>query len=182
MQEEVDEKTVALIINGGKISARILKAALEKQVHAMEERGRLAESKANTRKEAEAAKKAARKEVKKAAKPGRQTLRSMVESGSELSNIEITDNNIRSFEKIARKYRIQYSLKKDKSKEPPQYLVFFRAKDEAVMTAAFKEYTGMALPKTRKASIRKRLQKAIARSVNHREREKTRQKEREPAR
>ena len=178
MQEEVDEKTVALVINGGKITAGILKTALEKQVHALEERARLAESKANTRREAETAK----KEVKRATKPGRRTLRSMMESGSELSNIEITDNNIRSFEKIARKYRIQYSLKKDKSKEPPQYLVFFRAKDEAVMTAAFKEYTGMALPETRKASIRKRLQKAIARSANHREREKTRQKEREPAR
>ena len=178
MQEEVDEKTVALVINGGKITAGILKTALEKQVHALEERARLAESKANTRREAETAK----KEVKRATKPGRRTLRSMMESGSELSNIEITDNNIRSFEKIARKYRIQYSLKKDRSKEPPQYLVFFRAKDEAVMTAAFKEYTGMALPETRKASIRKRLQKAIARSANHREREKTRQKEREPAR
>ena len=106
----------------------------------------------------------------------------MMESGSELSNIEITDNNIRSFEKIARKYRIQYSLKKDRSKEPPQYLVFFRAKDEAVMTAAFKEYTGMVLPEARKASIRKRLQKAIARSAKHRELEKTRQKECEPSR
>jgi hypothetical protein len=37
--------------------------------------------------------------VKKANKPGRRTLKSMMESGSELSNIEITDNNSRSFEK-----------------------------------------------------------------------------------
>ena len=181
MQEEVDEKTVALVINGGKISGRILKAALEKMVRGIEEKRRLTGSETEARKKEIAASKAAQKEVKKANKPGRRTLKSMMESGSELSNIEITDNNIRSFEKVARKYRIQYSLKKDKSKEPPQYLVFFRAKDEAVMTAAFKEYTGMALPATRKASIRKRLQKAIARSAKHREREKTRQKEREPS-
>ena len=161
MQEEVDEKTVALVINGGKISGRILKAALEKMVHGIEEKRRLTGSETEAQRKEKHAKKAAQKEVKKANKPGRRTLKSMMESGSELSNIEITDNNIRSFEKVARKYRIQYSLKKDKSKEPPQYLVFFRAKDEAVMTAAFKEYTGMALPATRKASIRKRLQKAI---------------------
>ena len=182
MQEEVDEKTVALVINGGKISGRILKAALEKMVHGIEEKRRLAGSETEAQRKEKLAKKAAQKEVKKANKPGRRTLRSMMESGSELSNIEITDKNIRSFEKTARKYRIQYSLKKDKSKEPPQYLVFFRAKDDRVMTAAFKEYTGMALPATRKASIRKRLQKAIARSAKHREREKTRQKEREPSR
>ena len=130
MQEEVDEKTVALVINGGKISGRILKAALEKMVRGIEEKRRLTGSETEARKKEKAASKAAQKEVKKANKPGRRTLKSMMESGSELSNIEITDNNIRSFEKVARKYRIQYSLKKDKSKEPPQYLVFFRAKDD----------------------------------------------------
>jgi len=37
---------------------------------------------------------------------------------------------------VARKYSIDYSLKKDKSVDPPKYLVFFRAKDVDVMTAA----------------------------------------------
>ena len=94
------------------------------------------------------------------------------------TNIEITDKNIKSFEKIARKYSIDYSLKKDKSEDPPKYLVFFRAKDVDVMTAAFKEYTGVTLKKSRKVSIRKRLQKAIERSAKHREREKVKQKDR----
>ena len=102
----------------------------------------------------------------------------MMEEGSQLTNIEITDNNIKSFEKVARKYSIDYSLKKDKSMDPPRYLVFFRAKDVDVMTAAFKEYTGMALKKSRKVSIRKRLQKAIQRSAKHREREKFMQRDR----
>ena len=47
-----------------------------------------------------------------------------------------------------------------------------------VMTAAFKEYTGVTLKKSRKVSIRKRLQKAIQRSAKHREREKVKQKDR----
>ena len=102
----------------------------------------------------------------------------MMEEGSQLTNIEITDNNIKSFEKVARKYSIDYSLKKDKSMDPPRYLVFFRAKDVDVMTAAFKEYTGMSLKKSRKVSIRKRLQKAIQRSAKHREREKLKQRDR----
>ena len=102
----------------------------------------------------------------------------MMEEGSQLTNIEITDNNIKSFEKVARKYSIDYSLKKDKSIDPPRYLVFFRAKDVDVMTAAFKEYTGMTLKKSRKVSIRKRLQKAIQRSAKHREREKLKQRDR----
>lgn len=111
-------------------------------------------------------------------KRGKQSLESMMKNGSELTNIEITDNNIRSFERVARKYSIDYSLKKDKSVDPPKYLVFFRAKDVDVMTAAFKEYTGATLQKAKRPSIRKRLQKAIDRAAKHRELEKTKQKDR----
>ena len=178
MQEEVDEKTMALAITGGKISGNILKAALAKWLRNMEEKNRISKSEKREEKRARrAAAEKARKETRDF-KPGKKSLKSMMREGSQLSNIEITDKNIKSFEKVARKYSIDYSLKKDKSMDPPKYLVFFRAKDVDVMTAAFKEYTGSTLKKSRKVSIRKRLQKAIARSAKHREREKTKQKDR----
>ena len=102
-----------------------------------------------------------------------------MKEGSQLTNIEITNNNIKSFEKIARKYGIDYSLKKDTAGDKPRYLVFFRARDADVMTAAFKEYTGVTLTKAKKPSIRKKLQKAIARAAKHRERDKTKKREQE---
>ena len=68
----------------------------------------------------------------------------------ELSNIEVTDGNIRSFEKYARKYDIDYCPKKDRSAEPPKYYVFFKAKEVDSITAAFKEYTGWQLKKSKK--------------------------------
>ena len=168
MQEEVNEKTIALCIKGGKISAQILKAALAKLLRDQERAKQKHDAKT-------AQKKAQQPEV---VKHGKQSLNTMMQHGAQLTNIEITDNNIRSFEKIARKYSIDYSLKKDKSVEPPRYLVFFRAKDTDVMTAAFKEYTGVTLQKSKKLSVRKRLQKAISRAAKHREREKTQQKDR----
>ena len=176
MQEEVDEKTMALVITGGKISANVLKDALAKLVRQMEEKRRL--TRAEKREEKRAQKAAAEKAKENEFRPGKKTLNSMMKEGSQLSNIEITDKNIKSFEKMARKYSIDYSLKKDKSVDPPKYLVFFRAKDVDVMTAAFMEYTGVTLKKSRKVSIRKRLQKAIDRSAKHREREKVKQKDR----
>ena len=176
MQEEVDEKTMALVINGGKISAGVLKEALAGYVRHVEEKRRI--SRTEKREEKRAEKAAAEKAKKIEFRPGKKSLNTMMKEGSELTNIEITDNNIRSFERVARKYSIDYSLKKDKSVDPPKYLVFFRAKDVDVMTAAFKEYTGATLKKSRKVSIRKRLQKAIQRSAKHREREKVKQKDR----
>ena len=98
--------------------------------------------------------------------------------GSQLTNIEITDKNIKSFDRVARKYSIDYSLKKDSSTDPPRYLVFFKAKDVDVMTKAFQEYAGISMKKEKKVSIRKKLQIAKERVAKQRERDKTKQKDR----
>ena len=168
MQEEVNEKTIALCIKGGKITADILKAALRKYLQEMEKEKAKSMQKTQVKKE----------QKTQVVKRGKQSIKSMLDKGSELSNIEITDNNIRSFERVARKYGIDYSLKRDKSTDPPKYLVFFRAKDADVMTAAFKEYSGLTLQKSKRKSIKLRLQKAIEKAAKHREREKTQQKDR----
>lgn len=168
MQEEVNEKTIALCIRGGKVTADILKSALAKLLREMEKSKNKSQQKVQEQ----------AMEKTDVVKRGKQSLDKMMKDGSQLTNIEITDKNIRSFERVARKYGIDYSLKKDKSVDPPKYLVFFKAKDVDVMTAAFKEYTGVTLQKAKRPSIRKRLQKAIDRAAKHREREKSKQKDR----
>ena len=164
MQDEVSEKIMALCINGGKISARILKDSMEKVLADLERSQRQERYKQN--------------EKKQTVSHGKQSLKKLAENGSQLSNIEITDGNIKSFAKCARKYNIDYSLKKDKSVSPPRYFVFFKAKDVDSITAAFKEYTGRTLNKEKKPSIRKKLQLAKERVEKHREREKTKHKDR----
>ena len=153
MQEEVDEKTMALVISGGKISAGILKDALARYVRHVEERRRL------TRTEKRAERAAAERAKENEFKPGKKSLNSMMKEGSQLTNIEITDKNIRSFEKVARKYSIDYSLKKDKSVDPPMYLVFFKARDASAMMAAFNEYSAKILKKDERPSVIEALRK-----------------------
>lgn len=170
MQDEINEKTVSLCINGGKISARILKNALLKTLAGMEQ------GKENQRRR----ERQAGKNV--AVCHGKQSMEKLMKQGCQLSNIEVTDGNIKSFEKCARKYSIDFSLKKDMSASPPRYFVFFKAKDVDVMTAAFKEYTKGALDKNKKPSIHKKLEQVKERAAKHREREKEKQKERGPER
>mgnify|MGYP002238726292 CR=1 FL=1 len=88
---------------------------------------------------------------------GKQSLKKLAQQNVQLSNIEITDNNIKAFEKVAKKYGIDFSLKRDKSVVPPRYFVFFKARDVDVMTAAFREFTGKTLNKTKKPSVRKEI-------------------------
>ena len=165
LQDEVNEKVVSLCIRGGKISAQILKASLQKLLREMEQ----------SQKRQKISGKGQKKET---IYHGKQSMEKLKAHNQELSNIEVTDGNIRSFEKYARKYDIDYCLKKDRSAEPPKYYVFFKAKEVDSITAAFKEYTGWQLKKSKKVSVRKKLYLAMERVAKHRQREKMKQKNR----
>ena len=80
-------------------------------------------------------------------------------------------------EMIAKKYHIDFALKKDKTQSPPRYLVFFKGRDADVMTAAFKEYAAKSMDKARKAN-EKEQNKQRGRS-HQKERVRTRHKRRE---
>ena len=73
--------------------------------------------------------------------PGKQTVKQLIGQNQGVSNIEINDPSIRDFERIARKYGVDYAVKKDRSTSPPKYLIFFKARDADALTAAFSEYT-----------------------------------------
>ena len=91
---------------------------------------------------------------------GKQTLRQLMKHNTGVSNIEITDQNIRAFSSTAKKYGLDFALKKDTSGEHTRYLVFFKGRDADVITAAFREFSAKNLAKEKKPSIRKRLTKA----------------------
>ena len=115
MQEEVENRAVTLVISATKLTGRLLKAAILKYL-------------------------ASRKE-KKLAKARAAPVKQLIGQNQGVSNIEITDSNIKSFERVARKYGVDFALKKDKSGDIPKYLVFFKARDADALTAAFREYT-----------------------------------------
>ena len=142
MQEEVNEKTISLCIKGGKITAQILKAALIKLLAEMDKK-----------------KQRGKGEKSQCRKTGRQSIKSLQKSGAQFTNIVVTDIYIKSFDRVARKYGIDYSLKKVEQEGKTEYLVFFKAKDVDVMTAAFKEYTSETLKKQKRESVRQKLEK-----------------------
>lgn len=135
MQDEVNEKTVALSIKAAKLTAAVLQAAIKKL---------LAEGKEQLDKQMLPPK-------------GKQSLRQLMKHSTGVSNIEITDENIKAFAATAKKYGIDFALKKDATETPPRYLVFFKGRDADVLTAAFKEFSAKKLTQDKKPSIRKLL-------------------------
>lgn len=136
MQEEVENRAVTLIISAVKLTGRELKTAIGKYL----------------------ASRKVQKQSKVEIKPsGKQTVKQLVGQNQGVANIEVTENNIKGFDRVARKYGVDYAIKKDKTGEIPKYLVFFKARDADALTAAFTEYSGRKVKNKEKPSIIKML-------------------------
>ena len=119
MQEEVENRTVSLAIRSSKLTADVLKKAITKYLAYRKEKSK----------------------AKAVMKPtGKQTVKELIGQNQGVSNIEITEKNIKGFDRVARKYGVDYAVKKDTSGEIPKYLVFFKARDADALTAAFTEF------------------------------------------
>ena len=137
MQEEVEQRTVTLAVSTSKMTANVLKSAISKYL-------------------------AYRKDKAKngPVKPcGKQSVKKLVQQDKGVTNIEITDKNIKDFERIARKYGVDFALKKDKTGAIPKHPVFFKARDADALTAAFKEYTAKTDRKKERPSVLQKLRK-----------------------
>ena len=158
MQEEVTGKAVALIIDGAKMSEQVLEKALQKFLEAQKNKSPKMHR-------------------------GKQTLKQLAGQNAGLANIEISDKNIKALTHVAKKYHVDFALKKDTIAEQPRYLVFFKSRDADAITAAFQEFASRKMGRDEKPSIRERLAQAreqAAQKVEHRalDREKVKVKER----
>ena len=151
MQEEVTQRTVALCVEATKLSAGMLQQAMKKVLDEMQKGVTGHKTKLHH---------------------GKQTLRQLMKHNTGVSNI-------RAFSATAKKYGIDFTLKKDTSGEILRYLVFFKGRDADVITAAFREFSAKNLEKEKKPSIRKELEQAKQQSkAQHRQREKVKTKDR----
>ena len=151
MQEELEQKSVAISIKAGKLTANLLKKAVEKALAEMEK------SQKNPK-------------IYK----GKQSVKHLVRQGAGVSNIEITDANIKAFESTAKKYGIDFALKK----ADDRYLVFFKGRDADVLTAAFREFSKKKLDKERKPSVRRDLAEKKAEAAQTAKRDKVKNMDR----
>ena len=136
MQDEINEKTVAISIKATKLTAQTLQKALKLLLAQMK-----------------------KQHDKNKIPHGKQTLKQLARQNAGLSNIEITEGNIKEFESTAKKYGVDFALKKDSTENPPRYLVFFKSRDADALTEAFREFSAKKLGRDKKPSIRKLLSK-----------------------
>ena len=156
MQEEVDQRVVVMIENCSRLTASELRRALEKVLADI----KAARSQRHPKQGKEA--------------HGRMTVKELAKQGKGMQSIEVSDSTIGAFNRVARKYGIDFAPFKVKGEN--RYMVFFKAPDADAMTAAFTEYTQKQVKKASRPSILKKLEH-FKTLIHHPKKEKIRHKE-----
>ena len=150
MQEEVENRTINLAISTTRLTARSIIAGIRKYLQHRE-------------------KVKARKGTRDTAVHGKQSVKQLLGQNQGATNVEI--------ERLARKYGVDFAVRKDKSVDPPRYLVFVRSKDADALDAICKEHQARSLTKDKKPSVLAQLKKfkevvaAIPRKVREKKQE-----------
>ena len=157
MQEEIEQKVVVEIKGCARLTGAELRRALAQLlIQLKNQKARSAQQGMGPR--------------------GKMTVKQLAAQDRGMQSIEVTDKNIGSFNRVARKYGIDFAPFKVKGED--KYLVFFKAPDTDAMTAAFTEYTQKQVRQASRPSMLAKLQQfqEQMKNVVH---DRTRRKERE---
>ena len=158
MQEEVENRTINLAISTTRLTARSVIAGIRRY---LQHREKVKE----------------RKGIRDTAVHGKQSVKQLLGQNQGATNVEIDKDGIRDFERLAKKYGVDFAVRKDKSVDPPRYLVFVRSKDADALDAICKEHQARSLTKDKKPSVLAQLKKfkemvaAIPRKVREKKQE-----------
>ena len=113
---------------------------------------------------------------------GKQSVKTLIRQGQGVSSIPLADEGMKDFQKIAKKYGVDFAVVKVKKASPTVYTVFFKAKDTDAITRILQDYSAKQVkkPSVEKTSVLEKLKKfkeivaAIPKKVAEKKKERSR--------
>lgn len=135
MQEYVQEKSVAITVQGAKLTGRLLFRSLRaiwrlngKIIHG------------------------AHQKIKNPQlKVGKQSVKQLTRHNRAVSSMTLNDSGLRLFKRITKKYHVNFAIRRDKTATGPikKWTIFFQADHADLINSAFSEFTAKMLKRTR---------------------------------
>ena len=136
-QEDVENKACQLAVQTTKLTLKEVVKALEMYVRHVQNN----------------------KVSKQSGPKGKQTVKQLIGQGQGVSSIPVAETGLKDFQRVARKYGVDFAVVKDKSTIPTRYTIFFKAKDTDAITEVIKDYSAKQLQNEKKKSVREVLRK-----------------------
>lgn len=156
VNEEVSSKTCNLAVRTTKLTLHVIINALKEQ-----------------------ARKAEQRKLHKTEEPphGKQSIKELIGQGQGVTSVDVSKTELKGFQKLAKKYGVDFAVVKDKNNEPPIYTVFFKAKDQDAINNVIREYTNKRMKQKSKSSVLEKLKKFKDMVAKRPVKQKTRKKE-----
>ena len=134
MQEDIEQRTIALSIKAAKLSGKVLAKALSAALQKIQE-----------------------KRQKGLTPQGKQSVKKLMGHGVSVNSLPL-DGETRLWDSVARKYNVDYAFHKIGQ---DKYLLFFKAGQADAITAAFSDYTKLTIKraKDKRPPIRSQLKR-----------------------
>lgn len=132
IQEDIENKSVTLIINSSKLTGHTLATAFSKLLRYS--RNKLREH----------------HEEQQDVKPhGKQTIKELIAQNQGVEKTELADREeVRTFDRIAKQYGVDYAIKKGVSPEgKKRYILFFKARDRSAIDQVMSAYAAEFMKK-----------------------------------
>lgn len=143
VQEEINNKQVALVQKGGKLTwALLLKAIKAYQQHQKN------------------------KQFNAKIPQGKMSVEQLAKKDQGMSALDLNDKDMKNFDKIMKKYGVDYAVMTDKKATPPVHTIFFKGKDADAINKAFADLTKDITKKQTRPSVLTELRKMIEKVKN----------------
>ena len=121
MQEDIENRSLTLMINSSKLTARTLAVAFTKFLRYTHNKS---------------------KEHHDVKPQGKQTIKELIGQNQGVEKTELADKEeVKTFDRIAKQYGVDYAIKKGTSAEgKKRYILFFKARDRSAIDQAMSEY------------------------------------------
>ena len=132
IQEDIENKSVTRIINSSKLTGRTLATAFTKLLRYS--RNKLREH---------------REEQQDVKPQGKQTIKQLITQNQGVEKTELADREeVRTFDRIAKQYGVDYAIKKGVSPEgKKRYILFFKARDRSAIDQVMSAYAAEFMKK-----------------------------------
>ncbi|MFI3226950.1 MAG: PcfB family protein [Clostridia bacterium] len=136
VQEEINHKNIALVTSGSKLTGRsVLKLVRLYLTHC--------------------------KTAKESIPHGKQSVKSLAKQGQGMTSLDLQDGDLKKFDRIMKKYGVDYAIMTDKMSKIPTHTLFFKAKDNDAITKAFLDFSAQMVKKQEKPSVLSELRRMI---------------------
>ncbi|MBP3263638.1 PcfB family protein [Pseudobutyrivibrio sp.] len=156
MQEEIEEKTVRLAITGSRLTVNGIISAVRLY---MRHRANKKLDSIDTHIQ------------------GKQSIDELIKQNQGVTSMEIGDKGIKTFERIAKKYGVDFAIMKDKNQNPPVYTAFFKARDTDALESVMNEYAQKMVKREQRPSVREKLKRLVEKVKSQPKKTRTKKKE-----